>query len=71
MSGKTALVVATREALDVSTARAVGTCALAISILLLIAGLIVVVVALLGAFVNPLLFLLGLSLIIVAFIPTE
>ena len=38
---------------------------------LLIAGIIVVVVALAGAFVHPLLFLLGLSLVIVAFIPKE
>lgn len=36
---------------------------------LLIIGIIVILVALGGAFINPLLFLLGLSVVIVAFIP--
>ena len=39
---------------------------------LLAAGVLIIIVAVfLGAFVNPLLFMLGLSLLIVAFIPTE
>lgn len=36
---------------------------------LLVIGIIIVLVALGGAFINPLLFLLGLSVLIVAFIP--
>lgn len=39
---------------------------------LLLLGLVIVLIAIFaGAFIHPLLFLIGLSVIIVAFIPTE